>query len=225
MLVINNNKVWRIWAHSGEIFNEQHETWPKDIREYYKAKDPIYDNVFPLRAAFYAKGDHDVYLFGQDHFIRKKPIEDKEMTNGRYYDFKDIMEWKQNSWGGWIQVTEGPLPYSPMNIFHTPDLFKYFLQSDAKFGASFEVGCCYWQHFFMNGTHYKVSMHNFNNFLIEDMSVSFPGAPRNPDASWYDMVNSEWYFFKEDKYYKWDASVGKYTDRGPISLLWFSVCD
>ena len=55
MLVINNNKVWRIWAHSGEIFNEQHETWPKDIREYYKAKDPVYDNVFPLRAAFYAK--------------------------------------------------------------------------------------------------------------------------------------------------------------------------
>ena len=102
------------------------------------------------------QGDHDVYLFGQDHFIRKKPIEDKEMTNGRYYDFKDIMEWKQNSWGGWIQVPEGPLPYSPMNIFHTPDLFKYFLKSDAKFGASFEVGCCYWQHFFMNGTHYKV---------------------------------------------------------------------
>ena len=38
------------------------------------------------------QGDHDVYLFGQDHFIRKKPKEDTHMTNGRYYDFTDIMK-------------------------------------------------------------------------------------------------------------------------------------
>jgi hypothetical protein len=70
-----------------------------------------------------------------------------------------------------------------------------------------------------------MSLHNFNNYVIEDMSVAFPGAPRNPDASWYDIVNKEWYFFKADKYYKLDKSVGQYTDRGPISLLWFPVCD
>ncbi len=102
------------------------------------------------------QGDHDVYLFGQDHFIRKKPKEDTHMTNGRYYDFTDIMKWKHISYGKWKQVPEGPLPYSPKNIFHTPDLFKNFLTNNVKFGASFEVGCCYWQHFFLNGTHYKV---------------------------------------------------------------------
>ena len=57
------------------------------------------------------------------------------------------------------------------------------------------------------------------------MSVEFPGAPRNPDATWYDRVNKEWYFFKQDKYYKWDTAAGMFTDRGPISLLWSTVCD
>jgi hypothetical protein len=55
VLVMNNNKVWRISVSSGKIVNEDHEKWPKDIRDYYRATDSMYDKVFPLRAAFYAK--------------------------------------------------------------------------------------------------------------------------------------------------------------------------
>ena len=55
VLVMNNNKVWRISSHSGEIVNEDHEKWPKDIRNYYRATDSMYDKVFPLRAALFAK--------------------------------------------------------------------------------------------------------------------------------------------------------------------------
>ena len=76
------------------------------------------------------------------------------MTNGRFYDFKDHM--KYIGWWTFIKYPEGPLPYNKTNILHTPDIYKKFLQNNAKFGASFDVGCCFWQHFFLNGMHYKV---------------------------------------------------------------------
>lgn len=55
LIVISNNKVWRIWADSGEIFYEADETWPKDVRDYYKAKHSLYDKVFPIVDGFYAE--------------------------------------------------------------------------------------------------------------------------------------------------------------------------
>ena len=55
LLVMHKNKVWRIKRKDGEIINEPHETWPKDIRDYYRLTDHIYDVAFPLRAAFFAK--------------------------------------------------------------------------------------------------------------------------------------------------------------------------
>ena len=58
LLVMNKNKVWRIKRMSGKIFNEPNETWPKDIRDYYRLTDPIYDIAFPLRAAFFSKVVH-----------------------------------------------------------------------------------------------------------------------------------------------------------------------
>ena len=57
VLVINKDKVWRIERRTGEIVDEKSikETWPKDIREYFRATNSIFDPVFPLRAAFYAE--------------------------------------------------------------------------------------------------------------------------------------------------------------------------
>ncbi|XP_028409751.1 uncharacterized protein LOC114532446 [Dendronephthya gigantea] len=225
VLVINKDKIWRIRVNGGEIENEENEKWPKDVRDFYRATDPMYDKVFPLRGAMYIQHDNDVYLFGQKHFIRKKTWNNDQMTDGRFYDFKDLLKYEDTWDGSIISYVEGPLSYNKSNNLHTPDMYKKFLQNNAKFGASFETDCCFWQHFFLNGMHYKISSHDFSLLTSEDMSVNFSGAPRDPDASWYDSVNNEWYFFKADKYYRKDNSTGLYTDRGPISLLWFPVCD
>ena len=116
-----------------------------------KVKTVFFNNHHKLMGILSTKGDVHVYLFGQNHFIRRTP----KITGGDY-NWSDIMTWKQNSAGRWIRGPEGPLSYSKTDIFHTPRFFKNFSTNNAKFGASFEVGCCYWQHFFMNGTHYKV---------------------------------------------------------------------
>ena len=97
-----------------------------------------------------------MYLFGQAHFIRAIPFLDPKMKNGRVYEFRHYMKTIGSWYTGWKTVPEGPLPYSKMDIILTPDFYKNFLKNNAKFGASYDVGCCYWQHFFMNGTHYKV---------------------------------------------------------------------
>lgn len=224
VLVLNKDKVYRLDVHDGFLYQEINEKWPKDIRDYFRVTDSMYDKVFPLRAALFVYGYRDMYLMGQKHFVRKIPFFNTG-TTGRYYDFKDEMIFNlKNIWGPLIP--EGPLPYSPMNTEHTPDFFKDFETTNVKFGAAYQyLSSEHWQHYFMNGTHYKVSPHSVTNYYIEDMSVNFPGAPREPDATWYDNKNFEWYFFKGDRYYKRDTSTQQYTDRGPISLLWHSPCD
>lgn len=105
---------------------------------------------------FLLKELNDVYLFGQDHFIRAIPYVDRDMKNGRVYEFRPHTKFVGNWLTGWKKVPEGPFPYSEMDVFYTPDFYKHFLKNNAKFGASYDPGCCYWQHFFMNGTYYKV---------------------------------------------------------------------
>lgn len=53
VLVINKDKIWRIRVHDGEIYNEINEKWPKDVRDYYRVTQSMYNKVFPLRAAMY----------------------------------------------------------------------------------------------------------------------------------------------------------------------------
>ena len=112
-------------------------------------------------AIFLLKELNDVYLFGQDHFIRAIPYMDTDRKNGRIYEFRPYTKFVGNWFTGWKKVPEGPLPYSKMDIFHTPDFYKHFLKNNAKFGASYDTGCCYWQHFFRNGTYYKVLLRCF----------------------------------------------------------------
>ena len=110
---------------------------------------------------FLLKELNEVYLFGQDHFIRAIPYVDNDRKNGRVYEFRPYTKYVGNWLTGWKKVPEGPLPYSKMDIFHTPDFYKHFLKNNAKFGASYDPGCCYWQHFFRNGTYYKVLLRCF----------------------------------------------------------------
>ena len=70
----------------------------------------------------------------------------------------------------------------------------------------------------------KVSMNNHNVRFIKDMSIDFPGAPRNPDASWFDRKTEKWFFFSKEKYYTWDNNQKKFVDRGLISNKWPHVC-
>ena len=89
------------------------------------------------------------------------PFAHSKMKNNRIYDFEIPSKWVYTGkwWTGYKRVYEAPLPYTPMNIEHTPQFFQNFLSNNAKFGASYQ-GCpsrtCQWQHYFMNGTHYKV---------------------------------------------------------------------
>ena len=54
VLVMNKGKIYRISTDYGGIVEDPSEKWPKDIRDYYRVTDAMYDKVFPLRAAFYA---------------------------------------------------------------------------------------------------------------------------------------------------------------------------
>ena len=167
--------------------------WPYEIRDYFRITDKIYDKMFPLRAALFVDGYSNMLLFGQKDFSRRIPV-NKSKKGGRFYDFDDRVRW---FW------PEGPLPYSKGTFYTTPPFFKDFLKSNTKFGAAFEKGIQkypnvppHYQHYFLNGTHYTVSSHNLNAFTVEDMNVHFPGAPRNPDATWYNNRKREWFFFK-----------------------------
>ncbi|XP_046849702.1 uncharacterized protein LOC124443210 [Xenia sp. Carnegie-2017] len=222
LLVINNDHVWRIYRDSGTVYKtypatNYYDIWPKHIRTFYGMWDGMFDKVFPLRAAHFIENYGEVHLFGQKHLVRKIP------NLQRPYNFDDFSTW---------HGIEGPLFYGYTSHYAIPTFFTDFLKSNEKFGSAYQDGQNgqYWQngeswsHFFVNGTHYKVSMHNHNVRFIQDMSIHFPGAPRNPDASWFDRKTNKWFFFSKEKYYTWDNNQKKFVDRGLISNKWPHVC-